>query len=93
MCKSCPFNFGSESSESAQNLGCLPSAQDILKLKDETGHNWACHSNNKRVCSGLKKKRDTSSGKRYLAPGVNTDFISWQEKDLQPILVDQKIRA
>lgn len=87
MCNSCPFNY-TEESMMVQNYGCLRSKQDILKLKDETGHNWACHSNNKKVCGGLKTERDTTKGKLYLQPAENSDWISWDEEDLKPILKD-----
>ena len=86
MCKSCPFNYESEASHQAQNYGCLPSGYQILKIKDETGHNWACHSNNNRICNGLSKYRDTSIGKLYLQPIENSNFISWNDEDLKPIL-------
>ena len=85
MCNSCPFNY-TEESEMVQNYGCLRSKQEILELKDITGHNWACHCNNKRVCKGLSIERDTSKGKLYLQPGENIDFISWNEEDQKPIL-------
>lgn len=85
MCNSCPFNHTEESGQ-VQNYGCLRSKQEILKLKDDTGHNWACHSNNKRVCQGLADERDVSQGKLYLSPGENSDFISWSEEDQKPIL-------
>ena len=85
MCNSCPFNL-TEESEMVQNYGCLRTSADILELKDETDNNWACHSNNKRVCQGLAKHRDVSKGKLHLQPGENSDWISWDEKDLKPIL-------
>lgn len=86
MCKSCPFNYFSEESNYAQDMGCLPSPKDILEIKDTTGNNWACHSNNKRVCAGLSKQRDTTKGKLHLQPCANTNWISWEEEDLKPIL-------
>lgn len=85
MCNSCPFNITDES-EYVQNMGCLSSKEAILNIKDETGNNWACHSNNNRVCAGLSKHRDTSKGLLHLQPCENTDFISWNKKDLKPIL-------
>lgn len=72
MCKSCPFNY-TEESEYAQNTGCLPNRIEILKLKDETNNNWACHSNNKRICGGLSEERNTINGALYLSPGENAD--------------------
>lgn len=52
-CLSCPFAC-TEESEQAQNYGCLPEPRDILKMKKETNQNWACHSNEKRMCQGFK---------------------------------------
>lgn len=53
-CTSCPFNDGlTDEASQAQNYGCLPTAGDILAMKRETGQNWACHSDESRVCSGL----------------------------------------
>jgi len=52
-CEACPFSF-SEKSEYAQGLGCLPAPYDIMKIKSETGKNWACHEDQeeKRLCAG-----------------------------------------
>ena len=85
MCETCPFNYTDASFE-VQNYGCLRSSKEILDLKDETGHNWACHSNNQRICRGLQEHRDTSTGGLYLQPGENSDFISWAEEDRKPII-------
>lgn len=53
-CVSCPFNDGlTDEASQAQNYGCLPTAGDIVAMKRETGQNWACHSDESRVCSGL----------------------------------------
>lgn len=86
MCSSCPFNY-TEQSEYAQNTGCLPSKKDILQLKDDKNENWACHSYNKRICVGLSQHRNTNTGPLHLQPCSNSDFISWDEKDMQPILL------
>lgn len=51
-CNSCPLAWTDES-ERVQNYGCLPSGYDIIRMKEETGNNWACHSNCNRVCQGL----------------------------------------
>ncbi|GAB6989604.1 hypothetical protein [Paenibacillus pini] len=61
-CKHCPFAFTDESEE-VQNYGCLPTPWDIIQMKRKSGHNWACHSNEKKICSGFVKfaKEDTSN--------------------------------
>lgn len=53
-CESCPFAFTDES-EMVQNYGCLPTPHEIVEMKRECGHNWACHSNEKKLCAGFKE--------------------------------------
>ncbi len=94
LCKGCPFNDGlTEEASYAQNMGCLASKFDIINIKKETGHNWACHDNNERVCQGLVKANkdnnlgfDMSQGKLYLLPGNNCNQKGWKPEDLEPIL-------
>jgi hypothetical protein len=52
-CRTCPFNFDSEEAAMMQNYGCLPEPKDIVRMKEESGHNWGCHYNEKCVCRGL----------------------------------------
>ena len=67
-CITCPFNDGmNPEAEMAQNYACLPSQGDILAMKRETGNNWACHSEDSKVCTGLclhakENGLDVSSG-------------------------------
>ncbi|MFP7486270.1 hypothetical protein SFC65_19090 [Priestia filamentosa] len=51
-CVTCPFSF-SEEAEIVQNYGCLPSAYDIMQMKEKSGHNWACHGNETVLCQGF----------------------------------------
>ncbi|AZV43637.1 hypothetical protein BAOM_3028 [Peribacillus asahii] len=51
-CECCPFAF-TDASEEVQNYGCLPTPYDIIQMKRKTGHNWACHSNEKKICKGF----------------------------------------
>lgn len=51
-CSACPFAFTDES-EYVQSLGCLPSLFDIVQMKKQSGHNWACHENDKKLCTGF----------------------------------------
>lgn len=76
-CSSCPFNEGmNEDGTMTQNLGCLPSAGEVLQLKRETGNNWACHSDDSKVCTGLclhakEYDFDMSKGVLIHEPGVH----------------------
>ena len=51
-CIHCPFSI-SEEADKIYNLGCLPTVSDIVRMKKESGHNWACHSNEKVLCGGF----------------------------------------
>ncbi|WP_342490426.1 hypothetical protein [Bacillus sp. FSL R5-0443] len=53
-CISCPFSH-SEEAEMAQNYGCLPTPQQIVEMKEKSGHNWACHSDETVLCGGFAK--------------------------------------
>lgn len=69
QCVTCPFAWNEES-EYVQNLGCLPTPFDIVEMKKQSGHNWACHSDESKKCAGyvdhMKEHHpeiDTSTGK------------------------------
>lgn len=54
-CECCPFAF-TDASEEVQNYGCLPTPYDVIQMKRESGHNWACHSceeDNLHICKGF----------------------------------------
>lgn len=50
-CPAYPFAMTAHS-ESIQNLGCLPSAWEIMLIQRDTGKNWGCHENESRPCAG-----------------------------------------
>lgn len=80
MCSDCPFNYGSESSERAQNYGCLPSPHEIFTEMADTKKNWACHSNSKKVCRGMVQRIEE------LKEPYNQSY-----KDKYPGLIQDKI--
>lgn len=65
-CMSCPYS-SNEETEIIHNYGCLPTPKDIMELKVTTGHNWSCHNDETKVCSGfatdLKQKHPDLSVK------------------------------
>jgi len=52
-CEACPFNIFSERSMEANNLGCLPDYQNIIKDYYEKNKVWACHEQPEKECSGF----------------------------------------
>ncbi len=53
-CQTCPFSHN-EQAEQVANYGCLPSAADILRMKELSGHNWACHADESVMCGGFAR--------------------------------------
>lgn len=51
-CGACPFAFTDES-EYIQGLGCLPEPYDIKEMKEKSGHNWSCHEDSTKLCTGF----------------------------------------
>lgn len=55
-CLCCPFNDGlNEEATQAQNYGCLPTSDDMIRMFDETGVALSCHENNTVGCNGLRQ--------------------------------------
>lgn len=53
-CVTCPFSSNDEAFD-VQNLGCLPSAYDIVQLKEKTNQNWSCHGDSTVLCGGFAR--------------------------------------
>jgi len=75
-CQGCPFNEGmTDEADMAQGYGCLPSGYDIIQMKKASGHNWACHSDENKVCAGLcHQAKDKNLN---LAEGNLIRYSSW----------------
>ena len=57
-CESCPFRDGeTESATAAQNLGCLPSAHEMIVRFDSEGVALSCHNDDSTPCRGLASVR------------------------------------
>lgn len=50
-CIDCPFSY-SEEAEIVQNYGCLPDRVDIIRMKEGSNQNWACHADETVMCGG-----------------------------------------
>lgn len=50
-CNGCPWSDTPES-EQAQNYGCLPTANDMVRL-NASGSALSCHENDGAICRGL----------------------------------------
>lgn len=75
-CGGCPFNDGITTEASlAQNYGCLPTGYDIIKMKRESGHNWACHDDESKVCAGLC--HSSKDAQLDLSTGGLVRYSSW----------------
>ena len=79
-CTTCPFAF-TEESEIAQNYGCLPTAGDIVKMKVNTGNNWACHGAD-TVCRGFIEYVRDERLPLDLTTGELVKWIGVQGEDL-----------
>lgn len=51
-CDGCPFDYGQPATEMAYNLGCLPSAGEVVEMCRANGTAWACHTEPDKVCCG-----------------------------------------
>jgi hypothetical protein len=51
-CSGCPYDFGTEATEMAYNLGCLPTVGEVRAACERDGQAWACHSAPQAVCCG-----------------------------------------
>jgi len=63
-CIACPFRDGETlEATQAQNLGCLPSSNEMVKRFDERGESLSCHGNEDIACRGLSECRKTEGAK------------------------------
>ncbi len=78
-CVACPFSYN-DISEQVQNYACLPDSFDIIKMKEKSGHNWACHSDESIVCSGLATYIKKSRPDLDIKVGNLISYETWYHK-------------
>ena len=70
-CSGCPYDYGSEATEQAYNLGCLPSVGEISKMcgDDKT---WACHSAKSCICKGFAENKEVLNKPLLTVKGIHS---------------------
>lgn len=77
-CDGCPFNFGTELTEQAQNYGCLPTPQEIMTMRTKHGKTWACHSDTNKPCKGaLAYMQEKNLTNKVIDPQLVTEKSDW----------------
>lgn len=78
LCEGCPFDFGAEETELAQNYGCLPTPREILNMRAHHGKTWACHSDPATPCVGaIKWLKSQGLPYRVEDPELLTESSPW----------------
>lgn len=74
---SCPFS-GTDSSEQAQNYGCLPSPYEIVQMAVKHGRKWACHDNPEKPCKGaIQHIAEQKIDVTYIDAPLVTELDNW----------------
>ncbi len=79
QCNSCPFAMTDES-EYVQNLGCLPDPGHLIDMKRESGHNWACHGDETKICSGFANHVRENNPELDTTTGNLISYETWYHK-------------
>lgn len=66
MCEGCPWDFGKEATDTAYNLGCLPSIGEATQMAKESNKAWACHSDSNLMCCGYAAQEKEDHNKELL---------------------------
>lgn len=78
-CMTCPF-ASSEEAETVQNYGCLPDPHSIVKMKEESGHNWACHYDDNKLCGGFANHIRQHRPDLDIREGNLISYTTWDSK-------------
>lgn len=63
-CNDCPFNDGvTEEACQAQNWGCLPTKEEMVRIHEHYGVSLSCHERQYMACIGLSEVVDTDEDK------------------------------
>ncbi|WP_216833402.1 hypothetical protein [Bacillus velezensis] len=90
-CISCPFSH-SEEAEMAQNYGCLPTPQQIVEMKEKSGHNWACHSDETILCGGFAKYIKRNRPDLNINEGQLISYETWDHEGEAKAIQEANIR-
>jgi len=71
MCYGCPWDYGSEGTETAYNLGCLPSIAEATQLSKAAGKAWACHEDPDLMCCGYAAQNREDHGAELYRDGTH----------------------
>ena len=85
-CDACPFS-GTDASEQALNLGCLPEPYEIMQIKREHNINWSCHENEKKLCVGFAQA--CNEHKINVKDGKLGSYTQWYYTGDATALVDK----
>lgn len=73
----CPFAF-TETSETVQNYGCLPTPREIVMMRVEHGKTWACHKDPGKPCAGaIEHLAHHGLPHRVIDPVLVTEADDW----------------
>lgn len=70
-------SLGRKTQKITQNYGCLPCEYDIIKMKGETGHNWACHYDETVMCGGFARHVKKNIPDLDLTKGGVISYDTW----------------
>lgn len=86
-CVTCPFSEN-DGAEELLNYGCLPTPYDILKMKKESGHNWACHYNENSLCRGLVEHNEKYNSDLNLTTGNLISYETWYYEEEEAAILE-----
>ena len=75
-CVTCPFSSNDQAAE-VQKYGCLPEPVDIVRMKRESGHNWACHGDESVMCGGFARYVTRRHPDLDLKQGGLISYTTW----------------